>query len=220
MNYPIESPSYGGRHPTYPEVGALFGSWSFQAPGAGYNWQMLCRCGTARSVRSQDLRMGRSTSCGCRTPQGRTSGLKNKAHGQDYGSKLYRTWRNAKNRCFNPKATKYLRYGAAGITMYPAWANDFPAFAQYVGEPPSPLHTLDREDNTKGYEPGNVRWATAKEQCNNRQLTIKLCAFGQLKPLSVWAEEYSINYCTLKQRVQAGWDVERALTQPVKGASK
>lgn len=211
---------YGNRKVSYPEHGTSFGLWKFIAPGSGYDWMMLCSCGTERSVRSQDLRLGSSTSCGCSSPGGKDRGVHNRTHGVDYGSKVYRTWRNAKNRCFNQRATKYLTYGALGITMCPEWADSFEAFAAHIGEPPSLRHSIDRKDNTKGYEPGNVRWATAKEQSGNRQLTIKLLAFGVVLPMSEWAEKHSIAYSTLKGRLKAGWNVERSLTEPLRKKSK
>lgn len=207
--------TYGDRHVNYPKVGERFGSWTFVAPGDGYNWVMQCVCGTTKSVRSQDVRMHRSSSCGCLKNNTKSlGGLKNKTHGMDYGSKLYRTWRNAKNRCFNPNALKYQTYGAKGLTMDDTWANDFLAFAAALGEPPSPLHTIDRKDNTKGYIPGNVRWATASEQVNNRQMTINATLNGVTRPLAEWVEVTGIAYNTLQYRRKVGWTDEEALTIP------
>lgn len=80
----------------------------------------------------------------------------------------YRAWRQAKNRTTNPAYPKFARYGGRGITMSPEWVDDFAAFFRHIGPRPGAGYSLDRIDNSKGYEPGNVRWATASEQAANR----------------------------------------------------
>lgn len=82
----------------------------------------------------------------------------------------YRAWADAKYRCFNPNAADYYKYGGRGITMCDEWRNDFDAFLEHIGPRPSAKHSLDRVDNERGYEPGNVRWATKSQQNINRRL--------------------------------------------------
>lgn len=84
--------------------------------------------------------------------------------------RLYRTWQGMKCRCLTPSSGAYVRYGARGVTVCEEWQRSFEAFAAHVGQPPSPKHTLDRKDPFGNYEPGNVRWATAEEQANNRRI--------------------------------------------------
>lgn len=86
------------------------------------------------------------------------------------GTPTYRSWQAAKDRCHNPNNSKYPSYGARGITMCERWRNSFSAFLEDMGERPEGM-TLDRIDQCKGYEPGNVRWATLSEQNVNRGST-------------------------------------------------
>lgn len=131
---------------------------------------------------------------------------------------LYATWNGIKYRCYQKNHKSYPYYGARGITMCDEWRNDFRAFALAVGERPRGA-TLDRIDNDKGYEPGNVKWSTRVEQLANSRCQIrpKLIAFdGMELPLSQWASRLGISDQLLSIRIKRGWSIERALTQPVR----
>ena len=90
-------------------------------------------------------------------------------------SYLYYTWDNIRSRCFNPNNKKYKHYGARGITMYHQWRYDYTAFKEYIlstiGHRPK-NHSLDRIDNDGNYEPGNLRWATPKQQVKNSRVCL------------------------------------------------
>ena len=87
---------------------------------------------------------------------------------------LYKTWDMIRQRCYNPNYPHYKNYGARGIVMFDGWKDSFVAFSKYVdenlGHRPDG-YTLDRIDNDRGYEPGNLRWASHSEQMHNRRAT-------------------------------------------------
>lgn len=88
-------------------------------------------------------------------------------HGK-WNAPEWRTWAHMKERCLNPNNHAYARYGGRGITIYRPWVDSFEAFFAHVGPKPGPEYSLDRIDNDGNYEPGNVRWATPREQGANR----------------------------------------------------
>ncbi len=141
-------------------------------------WNCVCDCGTNCIVSANELGTGRTLSCGClhRERTAETNNARAK-HGHSRigsdGKRLispeYQSWRSMLDRCYRPKMIMYARYGGRGITVCDQWRGK-EGFAQFfadMGHRPEGL-TLDRENNNGNYEPGNCRWATAKEQNNNR----------------------------------------------------
>jgi len=95
------------------------------------------------------------------------------------------------------------------------WANDFESFFRYVGVRPSSGHQIDRIDNDGNYEPGNVRWATRRQQSCNRRSSKKITYNGETKTLSELDNLLGVKYSALLSRLDNGWDAISALSQPI-----
>lgn len=132
-------------------------------------------------------------------------------HGLSRSSE-YAIWAQMKHRCYNPNNPAYKRYGGRGIQVCERWRDSFIAFYKDMGLRPEGL-TLERRDNDGNYESSNCKWVTMKEQRRNSRDNRILEFNGKKQCMVVWCEELKLNYKTLQKRLEAGWSVERALTQ-------
>ena len=135
--------------------------------------KFLCQCDCGKTVVTfiQYLRSGDTASCGCYRKEIFTVHGMSQRRDAASGDPEYRTWYGMIQRCTNPKVNNYKNYGGRGIKVCDEWRNSFQAFYDYIGPRPEPKHlySIDRINNDGDYEPGNVRWATAKEQANNKR---------------------------------------------------
>lgn len=129
----------------------------------------------------------------------------------------YTAWAAMIQRCRDANATNYERYGGRGITVCDEWLppGGFERFMVHIGPRPTARHQIDRVDNARGYEPGNVKWATADEQAKNRRNNINITIEGDTRCLKDWARHFGVPPSTAFARVAAGWDHVRAVTEPV-----
>jgi hypothetical protein len=138
------------------------------------HWHCMCEDGNLVDVGRAELISGDTKSCGCLHRELTVQRDRERAkHGhcrQHRVTPEYKAWRSMKDRCLNPNHPKFKDWGGRGITIYPPWIDDFEAFFAYMGPKPSPQHSIDRwPDRDGNYVPGNVRWATPREQQNNRR---------------------------------------------------
>lgn len=168
-------------------------------------WKCRCECGRVVSVVGYALKNGQK-SCGCW--QDTHPGYRK--HGAT-GTPEHKAWVSMLSRCFNANTKSYHRYGGRGITVCAEWRRDFSAFLEHIGPMPTPGLELDRINNDGNYEPGNVRWATMKEQARNRRNNRLIEFNGETICLQAWADRLGIRHNTLLKRLNKH-GVEHALT--------
>ena len=184
----------------------------FPSGWATRRWVCICDCGNRTTVGQSALKHGKTQSCGCLRIERISTHRMSK-------TPIYKLWRGIQDRCYNPNDIHYEMYGARGIYMDDKWRNSFEAFASYISDnlgPRPPGYTLDRIDNEGPYAPGNVRWATPKQQATNRRNSIYVEWREKTIPLSDAARETGIPYGVVFVRLKRGWPLEQALMTPVR----
>ena len=203
-------------------TGMKYGAWLVIEPGpktksGSMTWKCKCDCGTIKYVPAYALRSGGSKGChACLWnrqlhPRAHTDGSRRWINNKP--TKTYRRWLAMRARCGNPNNKAYKNYGGRGITVCNEWNKSFQAYYDYVSKLEGygdDGKTLDRIDNNKGYEPGNVRWATRSEQEKNKRskrlISLKCNQFSveikkALKENGItrhdFAREMGVNYNTV-----------------------
>jgi hypothetical protein len=127
----------------------------------------------------------------------------------------YKAWVNARSRCHNESSPAYPDYGGRGVTMCERWRGSFQAFLEDMGPRPGKAYSLDRHPNNDGnYEPGNCRWATRREQAQNRRSTKLLTLNGETACVGEWERRQGFSHHTINNRLKRGWSVEEAILAP------
>jgi len=126
-------------------------------------WICLCACGNTKIILGYNLRSGNSTACGCKRNGNPTHGM--------FGTSIYSSWAHMLQRCTNINDKDYHNYGGRGIKVCSTWF-DFNNFYKDMGDKPSISLTLERINNEEGYNSDNCKWATRKEQANNKRNNI------------------------------------------------
>jgi hypothetical protein len=173
-----------------------------------------CVCGTIKYVRGDHLCTGKIQSCGCLRKE--TISKMSTTHGRSKDS-IYRSWSAMMYRCHNKKDKRFYDYGGRGITVCLEW-HSFPNFVKDMGEKPFNGAQIERINNNHGYSKQNCKWASRKENQRNMRSSRFLKYKGETKLLIEWAEQYNINYSTLRKRIDRNqWSVERAIEKHKNG---
>lgn len=175
-------------------------------------WTFRCDCGKHGIVLGYTLTRSDIKSCGCLAREllvERTT-----THGKT-NTPEFCVWQSMIARCYIKSQGHYYFYGGRGIRVCDEWRHSFETFLCDIGKRPSPKHSLDRIDTNGNYQVDNCKWSTATEQNRNTRRNRRITFRGETRCLSEWVEILGLNYRTLASRLKAGWDLERAMTQPV-----
>ena len=129
---------------------------------------------------------------------------------------LHRRWSDMRRRCRDASRSDYVYYGGRGIMVCDEWNSSFIPFRDWsFANGALPELELERIHNDGNYCPENCYWTTRLQQTRNKRNNNVVLHNGIARCLSELAEEYGLHWVTLKARISAGWDIERALMEPV-----
>lgn len=172
-------------------------------------WLCKCDCGRKKEIAASSLLSGAVESCGCNV-QKNTSTL-NRTHGKS-STRLYRIWCAMKSRCNNKHFWEFENYGGRGIKVCKEWDESFGGFETWaLSNGYSDTLTIDRIDNSLGYEPSNCRWVPKEYQSKNRRNSIRITAFGETLSPVEWSAKTGIPYSTIVYRYHNGLPPEKIL---------
>lgn len=192
--------------------------------GKTLTWKCLCDCGKEVYVTGTLLRRKDGTrSCGCLQKDTISEiGKRIASHKTKHGAcntRLYSIWSNMKSRCTNPKNTSYIRYGGRGIRYEPIWERFEPFYKWAMANGYADNLTLERINVDGNYGPDNCKWATRKQQSNNRRDNHFLTYNGETHTIAEWSDITGIKHPTICARLRKGMSVKEILTTPVKKRS-
>ncbi|TNC14914.1 hypothetical protein FF100_04885 [Methylobacterium terricola] len=172
-----------------------------------------CECGGSAFAAASSLRTGNTTTCGCLQKEKAAARLLRHGESGAAGKRTaeYAIWAGMLSRCRNPQGKQFADYGGRGITVCERWS-DFSNFLADMGRRPSQNHTIERQNNDKGYEPDNCAWVTKAAQARNKRSNVIVEYRGETMALAAAAEQAGIKANTVTVRLRRGWTLERALT--------
>lgn len=175
-------------------------------------WICECDCGNVSSIRGDGMKNGHTSCC---FVCGRKKLIdRNTIHGMSH-SPEFKIWHGMIERCIRDSHSSFKYYGLKGIKVCDEWLS-FEKFYKDMGSRPKGM-TLDRINSSGDYCKENCRWATVREQNNNRSSNHKITFKDKTQNLTEWANENGILHETLSLRLRKyGWSIERALTTPVR----
>jgi len=169
-----------------------------------------CSCGNTTIVAGKSLRSGHTVSCGCYKLE--VIANSNRSHGDCSGGKTkeYFTWRGIIGRCEDVNNKNYNLYGGRGIKVCKRWRTSYANFLHDMGRK-KPGYTIERINQNGDYKPSNCRWATMKEQNNNRRNNHILEHNGERLTVAQWSDKLGVRQITLLMRVRRGWSHSEAI---------
>lgn len=196
------------------EVMSYIGKIKRSHSGYIHYWLCRCDCGVTKRAISWSLKQGLIKSCGCKKSELMRKTLGPRKRIAD--NPAYGCWTSMKARCYDKNHMHYRNYGGRGIVVCERWINSFANFLADMGDRPSDKHSIDRfPDKNGNYEPGNCRWATAREQGSNMRTNVIIDFRGKSLTIIEWSRSLGIGYTTIRERIRRGWSIEKVFTHPV-----
>lgn len=194
------------------QVGAQFGeltcvAWERKTTIAeyknkhAYQPRMRCSCGWEGLVERANLRAGRTTRCNTCAKQKAARTLRQRQGYEEHCAdavhreRLITRISSIVSRCHNESNSVYADYGGRGIRVHAEWLAGRTGFLAYLVTLDGwdkPELQLDRIDNNRGYEPGNLRFCTRSENASNKR-KIKARDVEELKRRIVALEQENAN---------------------------
>lgn len=176
----------------------------------------VCDCGKTKTIRLSRIKAGGTKSCGCLGKE--LFIARATTHGATKDRKIsseYKAWATMLDRCYRTSHPSYGNYGGRGIAVCDEWRHDFVKFLEDMGAKPSPKHSLDRIDNSKGYCKENCTWSTNLHQTRNRRSSLFVIYKGEQVYLKDLCNSKNVSYTKAWKRIRSqGWSVEDAIDNP------
>lgn len=198
------------------KIGDTFGRWIVigiaEKDKNSYHKKWKCQCScenhTILDVDEQNLKRGLSLSCGCLIAE--MASKNNTIHGETH-TRLHNIWCSMRERCVNPNCKAYKDYGGRGITICKEWEEYIPFRDWALSHGYKENLSIDRIDVNGNYEPSNCRWATAKEQCNNKRNTIRIPYKNEKYTASDLSQMFNIKPNEIRRLYKKGLSMEEIL---------
>ena len=206
-------------------IGSVYGRLTVLGPADDYvqpsghkkrRVKCQCSCGKETVAHEGHVATGHTRSCGCLDVD--TVIARSLTHGSARRGKItrtYLTWCDMKKRCLNPEATGYPNYGGRGIIICDRWLNSFENFLEDMGEKP-PGSMIERKNNDGPYTEDNCRWATRREQNNNRRNNRWFEHDGKRMTIAQWEQFMGWKRGGILNRLRQGWSFTKAICTPIR----
>jgi len=191
-----------------------------KSKGVDRIFEMMCDCGKVKNYYLSNFKSGHTKSCGClnsemvihrNITEKRYGGLGSRTHGESSNNITaeYRTWIGMRNRCKGKRDMEAKHYLDKGIVVCDRWLNSFENFLSDMGRRPTGKHSIDRINSKGNYEPSNCRWATQKEQQNNKSSNRIIEHLGWSKNVAQWSEFYNTQYKPFYKKLKScKWNLD------------
>lgn len=168
-------------------------------------WECVCECGNVINVVCSNLKNGHSTSCGCYK---KTCSITH----NETKTRLHRIWASMKARCYNTNHPKYKHWGGRGVVVCTEWKDSYETFRDWaLANGYRDDLQIDRIDNNGNYEPKNCRWATPKQQSNNKRNNCIITYKNETHTISEWSIIIGVKSATIQRRLAKNMPIEKVL---------